>query len=202
MARKAIGKTSERALRAEFNKKNPLPKKLEFLDGVKFTSIAYVTLPDKVKESTLIEFTPKQVQELLVRREVRYGGALRFLNDRKVKVKPAPVGEALKRAGEVIESLQQANAEAATRMEELSAELSKQKRRVLSKDRELGEAHIQLASANATCERFESQIRSYKAQIEELLGRSTSPGGRSPADAWEEHQPGGWLHKTNLGRPK
>ncbi|WP_110970100.1 hypothetical protein [Pseudomonas huaxiensis] len=202
MARKSTGKTRDRLLRSDFNKRNPLPEKLRFLENVKFTAVAWVTLPDKVRESTLVEFTAKQVEELLVRREYRYGGALSFLNQRRVKSEPAPVGEALAQAGEVIAELRAKNAELQTRQESLEAEVTKQQRRVLARDRELGEAAIQVSSAQATCKTYEDKIRSLERRVEELSGRAATPGGRTPFDAWDNHQPEGWLSKTNLARPK
>lgn len=64
MARKS-GKTLERTLRAEYGKNNPLPKKLQFLAGVKFTAVASVILPDDERATDLVEFKPAALKKLL-----------------------------------------------------------------------------------------------------------------------------------------
>ena len=172
MARKALGKTSSRTMRKEFNKKNPLPESLYFLKDVKFTSVATVTLPGKEKESTLVEFTPKQIEEIFKMAARRMGRAMPLTS---VQKKLLTDSDRVKAAKEYAEKVSNQCKKLESEKEELELklelELKKAYRLVKHAQQDINTMGMTVSDAKDSAARLTEKNRKLQDQLDRLLGK-------------------------------
>lgn len=60
-----IGRTVRRTRKREFNKSNPLPKKLEFLEAIQFYAVTECIPPDGTEKQLRIEMLPSSMKKIV-----------------------------------------------------------------------------------------------------------------------------------------
>jgi septal ring factor EnvC (AmiA/AmiB activator) len=190
MARKTVGKTLSRTLRLDLQKNVGLPKKLQFLSAVKYTSVSEVVLPGKDQADVLVELTPRVLKKLIERAESDDAGRV------KVAEKATKALEkALKTAAAEVTGLQRELKKARAEIEEMLVERTEwrdewgnDKR---SLDQLLNEVSV-LRSQNLALNRVNEQLISNKKNPPRAE-KNTGPVTHNPDSKLPPA--GDWLHK-------
>lgn len=190
MARKTVGKTLSRTLRSDVQKNVGLPKKLQFLNAVKYTSVSEVVLPGKDQADVLVELTPRVLKKLIERAESDDAGRV------KVAEKATKALEkALKTAAAEVTGLQRELKKARAEIEEMLLERTEwrdewgnDKR---SLDQLLNEVSV-LRSQNLALNRVNEQLMSNRKNPPRAE-KNTGPVTHNPDSKLPPA--GDWLHK-------